>query len=215
MNEELFENLSWVSSYLVIAPLIVFLVRRKKLNLVQRKLVALLLLILLTEIASNILWYEFITNHPLYHFYSIIEFLLILNLYASILSEWISKKWFFITGSCFVVFAVGNMLFLQNLFEFNSNVTTLSAFFIILLTIFTYFHFLHRSSDQSLSRTPAFWINTGLLLYFSSNLVLFYVGNKVDLTLDESYTIWGLHSIFNCVQITLFTLALWIHPKKD
>ena len=135
MNEELFINLSIAVLFLIPLPIVIALIRRKQLVVIQRKLTYLVLLIAVVEIVSYFLWTKKINNHPIYHFYSILEFLFILNIYSSSLSRWNSKKSIYFLGIVFILFALGNMLFLQNLFEFNSNVTTTSAILILLLCL--------------------------------------------------------------------------------
>ena len=209
------ENLSIALLFVVFLPLIVAFIRRKKRTIVQQKLTHLIILMSVVELVSYILWYNSVNNHPIYHFYSILEFWLILNIYRLSLGKWLTPKVVIVAGLTFTAFAFANMLFLQGLFEFNSNVTTTSGVLIIFLSLFSFFQGLIKSTHSSLSRNPQFWINSGFLLYFSSNLVLFYLSNRIDLSMEESYMIWGVHSIVNCILIIFYTIALWIQPKKD
>ena len=200
---------------IILLPLIVALIRRKRLVTVQKKLAFLIVLMAVFEIGSYLLWYNVINNHRLYHFYSIFEFWLILNIFRSNLGKWFSTGVVFTLGIGFALFAIGNMLFLQSLFEFNSNVTTASGVMIILLCLISFYELLNAPTYSALYLNPLFWISAGFVLYFSSNLVLFYLSNRVNLTAEEGLIIWGLHSFFNCILILFYTIALWIQPKTD
>lgn len=215
MNEEFLKSLSVTVTFLVLLPLIVAVFRRKKLIDVQRKLAYLIVVLAITEFLSYVLWYRNIGNYPVFHFYSILEFWLVLNIYRLSLRRWLTPTVVLTAGIVFTAFALLNMLYLQDLFEFNSNVTTTSGVLIIFLSLFSFFQGLIKSTHSSLNRNPEFWINSGFLLYFSSNLVLFYLSNRIDLSMEESYMIWGVHSIVNCILIIFYTIALWIRPKKD
>lgn len=194
---EIVEYLSIALLFFIFLPLIVALFRRNRLNGIQRKLVCLIGLMAVFEIASYLLWYNFINNHPLYHFYSIIEFWIILAIFKSSLGNWFSYNVLVILGLGFTLFAIGNMLFLQHLFEFNSNVTATSGAIIILLSLISFYELLKAPTYSALKLNPQFWINAGFILYFSSNLVLFYLSNKINLTPEEGLAIWGVHSLFN------------------
>lgn len=212
--EELVKNISVILLCVILLPLFVAFLRRNDLTRVQQKLAYLIILTAVFEIVSYILWHNGINNHPPYHFYSIFEFWLVLNIYQCSL-KWLNSKVIILAGAVFTLFAVSNMIFLQDLSEFNSNVTTTSGVMIILLSIISFFQLLTKQTDRSVFSNPQFYINSGFLIYFSSNLVLFYLSSRVTLTLEESYMVWGAHAVVNCILIIFYTIALWIHPRKD
>jgi hypothetical protein len=59
------------------------------------------------------------------------------------------------------------------------------------------------------------WINSGLFIYYSSNLLIFYFGALITHALSKQlnrYT-WMLHSFFSIVMYTCFFIGLWKRPK--
>ncbi len=215
MGKQLFDNLSLISSFIVVIPLILSVVKIKLLNKVQLRLLYLLIIIFIVEIISNILWYKKMNNLPLYHFYAVIEFVLIINIYRIVLSKIFSKQVFIILGVAFTIFAIMNTLFFQNLNTFNSNVTTLMGLLVIFLALSYFYALLKEVKYSALETNPMFWINAGFLIYFSSNLILFFINNNMFKgSTEASYLVWGLHAIVNIVLTIFYTIALWVHPGK-
>jgi hypothetical protein len=216
MSKELFGNLRLISSFAVILPLLIALWKYHRLHKVQRKLVYLLITILLVESISNVLWFQKENNLPVYHFYSIIEFILIVNIYKDELNKLFPKRFFYILVAAFTLFAIINMCYFQNLKTFNSNVTTLLGFLVIFLSLSYFYALLKEVKYSSLETNPMFWINAGFLIYFSSNLILFFINNSMFATADESSRlVWGLHAIVNIVLTFFYTISIWLNPKQQ
>ncbi|WP_108867682.1 hypothetical protein [Aquimarina aquimarini] len=216
MSEELFNILSLISSFIVIIPLSLSIFRFKSLNKIQIKLIYLLLGILIVECISNILWYQKINNLPIYHFFTVLQFLLIINIYREVLSYIYSKSFFTSIGICFIVFAVINTLFLQNLYTFNSNTTTVLGVLVVFFALSYFYVLLKEAKYSPLENNPMFWINSGFLIYFSSNLILFFMNNTLFKGITQaSYSLWGLHAIVNIVLMIFYTVAIAVKPDKQ
>ena len=213
MNKELFKWLTLISSFIVLLPLFISLLKYSGLTRIQKKLTLFLFVVLIVEIVSNILWYKEINNHPIYHIYTVLEFLLILNIYNEILTKLFSKTVTVLIGISFIGFAILNILLYQDLFTFNSNTIQVLSYCAIFIAIASFYSML-KMSDLSLFRNTTFLISTGILLYFSSNLVLFHINNSLDLSVSQSYLLWGTHAIINIISILFYTLAIWVQPIK-
>lgn len=215
MSKELFDNLTLAASFFLLAPLLISIFRFRSFNFLQKGLFFLVLVTVVVEIISWILWYKLINNMPLYHFFTVIQFLLIVNIYRTVLSKIFSKLFFIIISIGFVVFAIFNTLFFQDLSTFNSNVTTLIGFLVIFFSLSYFYTLLKEVKYGALEKNPMFWINSGFLIYFSSNLILFYMNNTLFKGAAEaSLTLWGLHAIINIVLTLFYSIALWVNPKK-
>ena len=214
MSKETFDILRFVSSGFVLIPLLYVLFRKEKLSAVQRKLCILLTVLLFVEILSTILWFWKITNMPVYHIYTVIEFLLILNIYSEVLAKAITQSGVFALGISFFLFSCFNALFIQSIFTFNSIPIVILSILVIFITFMSFYKILKDPEYTLLNNNSLFWISAGLLIYFSSSLVLFYINNSLNLTRSESYSIWGLHAIINILLILFYTRALWVQQEK-
>jgi drug/metabolite transporter (DMT)-like permease len=216
MSETLFGYIRLISSLAVLLPMCIALWKHRRWSQIQRKLVYLLVAIFIVEAIANILWYQKKNNLPVYHFYSIAECILILNLYKDALKKMFSAYFFRILGIIFTVFALVNMFYFQKLTTFNSNVTTTLGFLVIFLCLCYFYALLKEETYSPLEKKPMFWINAGFLMYFSSNLILFFINNSMFTKASEvSYLVWGLHAIVNIILILFFTIAIWIQPKQQ
>ena len=176
MSKEFFANLSLISSFIVIIPLLISGFKLRSLNKVQIRLVYLLLTVLLVESISNILWYQKMNNLPIYHFYSVLEFLLFTASYKKVLANLFSKLIFIVISISFVLFAIVNTLFFQDLQTFNSNTTTLTGVVVILFSL-CYFYALLKEVKYNNLET----IIIGMLVIFSlalSVIVFFIIYQK-------------------------------------
>lgn len=215
MSKELFGILRLISSFAVILPLLIALWKYRRLNKMQLKLVYLLLTILVVESISNVLWYQKINNSPVYHFYTIIECILIVNIYKDELNKLFPKRFFYILAIAFTLFAIVNMCYFQSFWKFNSNATTLLGFLVIFLSLSYFYALLKEVKYSSLEQNPMFWLNAGFLIYFSSNLILFYINNSMFKSANEvSLLVWGLHAIVNIVLTIFYTISIWVNPKQ-
>ncbi len=216
MNKELFENLSLISSFIAVIPLLLAIFNLKKLSKIQTKLVYILVIVLVVESISSILWNQKINNLPLYHFYTVIEFLLIINIFMTALSGVFSKLFFLIVSIVFIVFAIVNTLFFQDLYTFNSNATSVLGILVIFFALSYFYALLKEMKYNALETNPMFWISSGFLIYFSSNLILFYINNSLFKgSTEASYLVWGLHAIINIVLTIFYTIAIWVKPKEQ
>lgn len=185
-------------------------------NFIQRLVFILVVITAFVELASKILWYQKINNLPLFHFYAVIEFSIILLIYEWSYQKSISSRSGFRYLIYFmVIFAILNGVFFQGLLEFNSNVITLSAFILTFFSLLYYYKLLKEVKHLSLERQPMFWINTGVLIYFSSSLVFFLASNVLaSQSIEVRGIVWGTHAIFNVFHYITFTIALWVKPNK-
>ncbi len=216
MSITLFENLTWAAFIFLFAPLVISIFRFKFFNFSQKRLLLLILVTVLVEVISRVLWDKRMNNLSVYHFYTIIEFLLIVNIYRKELSILFSKLFFTIMGILFTVFAIVNTLFFQDLNTFNSNATTVLGLLVIFFALSYFYALLKEVKYSALENNPMFWVNSGFLIYFSSNLILFFINNNLFKggSNEAGYLIWGLHAIVNIVLTIFYIIALWVNPKK-
>lgn len=213
MSAELFDAISLVSSFLAVIPIIMGLFIYQRLERVQKMLMLLLFVGLTVEIISNALWYANTNNNFVYHIYTALEFSLILSIYSEFLRKYLSNTVIVSLGTAFIFYCIFNEVYYQDLKTFNSNTLIVLSFTVLFLSLWTLYSIL-KTSHSSLGRNPIFLISTGLLLYFSSSLVLFYVTNSVELTPEQNWTLWGFHGIINCISILIYTRALWVQQIK-
>lgn len=215
MSKNFFENVTFIAFVLLFVPFLISVFRYKFLNKIQKRLLLLIVTNVAVESISRLLWYNKINNLPLYHIYTVIEFFLITNIYKSALSKLFPQHFFTVSSILFTFLAILNTLFFQGIFTFNSNMTTLMGLIIIFYSLCYFYSLLKEIKYSGLESKPMFWINSGFLIYFSSNIILFFLNNNLfEKSTEASYVVWGLHAIINMILTIFYTVSVWVKPKK-
>ncbi|MCE7996096.1 MAG: hypothetical protein HEP71_29220 [Roseivirga sp.] len=216
MEQTILSNLTLISSGTILLPLIIGLTRYRSLDETQKILGLLIIICTVTELTTNIMWFMRMRNLHIYQVFSVLNFNLILLVFRNHLG----KRWknplmkFQIT---YTFLAIANSVFIQGYFSFNSNVTTSSSLIFISLSVTYFYKLLREVKYQKLEKTPMFWISAGILMYYSSTLILFLLGEVFEgstLAREVALAAWGLNSIFNMMINTFYSLALWVKHRK-
>jgi len=192
--------------------------RWRQLNSEFRVLVVAMGSILLIGLCQLVLWLQSIPNLPLLHLYTVAEFVL-LGSFFRLLAPPQSVVRTAITSLVVVgtLLMLANSVWLQDLNQFNSHARTLES---LLLTGFAIHRlFTAASTTTSGPREKAlFWINAGILLYFSASLIVFLFSNYTSgLSKDMSRNIWSIHALFNLLFNCLLAVGifkLWQPPTS-
>ncbi|MDB5211016.1 MAG: hypothetical protein JWQ30_1843 [Sediminibacterium sp.] len=163
-------------------------------------------------------WFLNKNNFPLLHIYIAIGFCILAWFYKTVLKGFINPKIINITIVIFLLFTLVNSLFFQTIFTFNSYALVLECILIIILSLSTYIFFINDIAMESRIEniTSINWINSGLFIYNTSSLVIFYFGDYFTRHFPEyinRYT-WVLHSFFSMVMYTFFYIGLWKRRRR-
>jgi hypothetical protein len=150
-----------------------------------------------------------INNLPLLHIYVAAGFLLLAIFYKKILNGFIQGRLIWIITIAFLVYTILNSIFIEPVRTFNSSALTVESILIVILSLFTFIVLLNdiaRERRSSLIRSIN-WINSGLFIYYSSSLLIFYLTNNFSFSFNRY--IWILHSFFSMVMYACFYIGLW------
>ena len=113
-----------------------------------------------------------------------------------------------------LAFCAFNTAFLQNLGVSPTNsIFVLSAVFIFWCVGYFY-SLLQETELKPLEKLPIFWFNAGVLLYYSSTVILFLlVFNFLEDQTETKYIALILNAIFNLVLVTSYIISLWVKPQ--
>lgn len=169
------------------------------------------------QLCSLILALLAINNMPFLHLYVLTSFALLAWFYADVLRDFINRKIIWICLGLFTVFAAVNTLFFQPLFTFASNALTAEAVLIIIFSLSTFMLFLNESVKENKKGLGISinWINSGLFVYYTSNLLIYYFGNVITHVLPQKFNLyaWMFHSFFSVIMYCCFFIGLWKYPK--
>ncbi|WP_367390417.1 hypothetical protein [Lewinella sp. LCG006] len=203
------------STYSVALPLVVGLLRLKRLQIIQRYVLALIVFSILVELAAVLLGRLLhLRNLPLLHVFSVVQFTLLWLIFAQRLIPPFSKKLFGGILGIFWIFAIVCAIWIDGIFNFNAHARSFGAILIIVFCLSYFYQRLRKLDLENLETDPLFWVATGSLIYFSGSLILFIISNYILANESMSFSMWGVHGIFNTFNNLFFMIALWVQPTK-
>jgi hypothetical protein len=194
----------------VVAPLIAILLCLfiKRIRFIKSDLI--LLIFLLSQVffngLANILQYNQVNNHWIYHcncFFT--QLLFTYYFYSLVIADRVIRKIVVITLCCFLVFFFVNLIFIQSYTSFNSYSYSIGAFFLCAYTYFGFQDLMNYKSDDNIFDLKSFWCLSGVLIYFGSSLLIFLSYNYLSIvSYDNVGILWRIHNIFFAIGCIFF-----------
>ncbi len=221
--DDLLEILVRVSQFSIVLPLLLGLFLYPRLGVEQRRLLLLVAVYTFFELAADkdIGWIEWLigkkdNNLPGLHLFTIVQYVLILNIYGNFLQK-IIPRWVYWAGFVlFPIWGIINGIWFDGWYNYNPNARSVQIIVILVLVLLYFYQLLKTIELKRLESDPLFWVSCGLLIYFSGSLFIFLMSNyfldNKNYELLES--IWGMHSILNVIANLSFAIALWINSRK-
>lgn len=209
----------WVilGAFLVILiPIAVGFSRYKKLSVIQQRILLFCVIAFCLDGIGRIFWIFSIPNLFLGHLSTIAEFLLLANVYRFALWGFIKPKVISTIMILFTALAVINTLFLQGFKFNNSNIKIIESAVLIILTLIFFYKLAREMMVKRLEEYPMFWINSAVLIYFSSSLFVFLYSNFLLLYSKQlGIQIWFIHALFFILFYIILAFSLWIVPPNS
>lgn len=144
------------------------------------------------------------------HHYTAIEFALITLFYHQYLLS-VRSKWLIYIGLCFVPASLVYGYLVQDPFMFNSLARSIeSALVLIYGWLWLKRDVRYQAGYRYRARSSVFWINTGIMFYFGTNLLTFALSNSMLKNNQEALLMsYIIHAFINAFVNLLFAFALW------
>lgn len=111
---------------------------------------------------------------------------------------------------CYVILYLFLALAIDGINQFAGVAMTTEALIMLILCITFFYNVYAHEITNSLENFPAFWIVTGVLIYFSGALYSFLLGADILAgNNDTFYNSWILHNISGIIKNILFAIGLW------
>lgn len=165
------------------------------------------------EIVNRILIVSGVHNTLLLsHIYAFVSFMLLSLFYQSVLKNFIGRKWFLILMLGFSMFYAVNLVFLQSIQDYPDLPFSISSLVFITLSLLYFYKIMIEAKIVKLTSEPLFWINTGIIIYFTGNLFFHILFN---LMLNSSREFLLRAGFFFRVMIGLFYIIIFIGFLKE
>lgn len=172
----------------------------------------------LIQIPYTILAFYLKNNLFLLHLDILLGFLVLALFYRMILQRFINPLIITIIAVLFSIFTIINSLFIQPYHSaINSYALTAQSLLVVIFSLSTFIVLLNDVAKETQKDIIAslHWINSGLFIYYASDLLIFYFGNFIQNSFSETinqYT-WLVNCFFLSVMYICFIAGLWKHPK--
>ena len=206
---KLFNILIPIGVFIVLLPVLVAYLKKTQLSKAQRLLALMLGIVAANQLVAFALR-KFVgtTNLPLYHFYTLIESVLLLMVLQFRLKALLNPRFFTTLAILLGGFTIGNAIFIQGLFTLPTYSRTAEASVMVLLTGVYFYQVTSEMKIRQLERSFWFWLNSGLMVYFAGNLLLFIFSNILAQDEVLHYALWSIHAFFNIMLYIVYSIAL-------
>jgi hypothetical protein len=98
----------------------------------------------------------------------------------------------------------------NSIWNYPSFSNTVLSIFLIPISLLYFYQLLNPKEFVHIEKQPMFWINSGVLIYFSINVFLFMLFELID----NKSNYYMIHSVTNTVTNLLFAIGLFCKPQK-
>ncbi|SDL08018.1 hypothetical protein SAMN05421823_104320 [Catalinimonas alkaloidigena] len=150
-----------------------------------------------------------VPNLPLTHLFLLVNLSFFCYIYYALLSAKWAQYGLLVLASTTALLVIANALLWGGLAHFPSLPLTLQSILLTCLALLYYYQMLTQQKILHIEKHPWFWINTGVLIYFSGNIFLFMLRNRMmDAHATDYSAYWAIHSVLNIIANTLFGIGL-------
>jgi hypothetical protein len=196
-----------------LAPVVFYLVNRKKINDKNLRVIFLLLVIGLLNDAYGVycIWKEK-ENFLFYNSFLLFETLLLSTFFYQVFRKKPAK----IVVVVMACFCVAAWIFIYKKVghtAYYNNFTTLENSLLLCYVLYYYFERILISNSEMIYSDPKFWIITGYLVFTSGTffLLLYYP----TLTIEERSKFYILNYVFAIIKTVLLTVAMFMKNKPE
>lgn len=217
-NESTSRLIIEIYSWYVFLPVVFGALLWRRLNKPQKLILYIAALSAVNHIVSKIVRDYIAVDHNnawVYHIYVPLLFWFTWRVYREELKNIFSTVFFKAILIVPLVFFLINSIFLQSLRSIPTNgIFVISGIFIF--WGFSYFYsLLKRTHFKPLENEPVFWFTTGVLMYYSSTVLIFLlVYNYLESGTEATYIATILNGFFNLVLVTSYIISIWVKPPK-
>lgn len=187
----------------------------KRSLLIREKLIFFLFVVasVVIEIIGMYLASHHTNNLWLIHIYNLIEFTLLMMIYARWQENGLWQRLLYFSIILFAIFWIVSKWTIEGFFEPSQYTRTVSSVIFIPVASIMLIN-LMREEGMVIHRDYRFWISAGVLLNFAGNIMLFlYNGPISNLRIEEWVPIWTIHWIIS-IAVNLFYMGGFLCMKK-
>lgn len=151
-------------------------------------------------------------NLPFVHAYVVISILFYAAIYYHAFSNKLLKKGAIVLSAAACLLVLLNSIFVEGIWEYPSTSSTVLSVLLICFSLAYFYQLLNRQEFIHIEKLGFFWINSGVLFYFSLNVFLFMLLRQLIHTHQQD--LFMINIITNIIANIIFTVGLLCKPQK-
>ena len=200
----------------ILMAVILAALKVKVVNQPLRILCWLIFFALATECVGRVLWLLKTSNLFLWPIYITVSFSLILWMYSIVLANRFLTRIRLVLQIAFLGLIMLRVWTGSSQGVIIDNLGLLVESGVVIgLALAYYVKVFQEVKIQALWLEPFFWVSTGLFLFYTGNFLIFIFINYILLYSSKLNTqVWVVHALLNYLLYGIYTIALWISPRK-
>ncbi|MES2111925.1 MAG: hypothetical protein V4577_24425 [Bacteroidota bacterium] len=197
-----------------IFPVLAALINYKRLDRLLKLAAAFFLMNVLSDLLQvSIVAMGAKNNEPVLHLNIILSVLFFIAIYYHAIIAPGLKRTVLITGGVALLALAYCLVFVNGILDYPSSANTILSLLGIFYAVIYFIQLLNPQEFIHIERLSFFWINSGILFYFSVNIFLFMLFQRMIANHQEEY--YGIHTATNIITNILFTAGLFCKPQKS
>lgn len=198
--------ISWISYLSTIVVLIYF--KGRRLDKVSKLLLLFLIVGLLTELLGELFYVLYLSTNLMVYLYTLIIGPILALMYIHSIHHKLIKKILYGYMGLHVLYGIINFAIEPKLIMDDKLGTYLIIFF-FLVNIFYMFETFLRMEVPDLKRHFFFWINSGLMVYFGTSIVVNIFSSVVRSDMLLFVYLWPIQLIATMLLNTILIIGIW------
>ena len=168
---------------------------------------------MISMVTAYILKLRSFNNLFLMHLYDVIAVVFFTIIYFKVFYKSNLKKITLILGIVAFLTMLYNAIFIEGILVYPSVSNTVLSMLLIILSLIYFYQLLSRQEFMYIEKQGLFWINSGVLFYYSITIFLFMLYNKIN---DEHRVYYYMmQSVTNIIGNLLFSVGLLCKPQNQ
>ena len=207
----LYNTLAYAAICSTLLPLILLLVKFKALTLRLKLLGLLLLISFVTDVICLYLAKHFQNTHPLFHFYTVIEDILLgTYYYLSFNSKKKRSAVLFLFILCLCASCI-NAIIDSGLQNIDTLASASKSVVLVFCSILLFIEFMHQIDTNLSFNASAYWLNCGFFLYGALPLFCYVFYFSVMNSVELSFKAWAIYLITDILYHLILSIGIWKH----
>lgn len=145
---------------------------------------------------------------------TIFEFIFLSIFYYKVIKVNSLKKYYYVAFSLLLLISSYD-IYKNGFFSSDSITVTYTFILLIIQSLATFYMLTQRLTHLNITCSPIFWVNTGVLIYFSGTFFLFLFNDYILKFYPKvQIQLWIINSIVNVFYNTFFSIGYWKLRKQ-